>query len=51
MDTKKGTGFAAPIIGTVYPEGTKFKKNANGKYTAILPKEKSKEKKETKKKK
>ena len=40
MTEKKHSGFEAPAIGTVYPKGTTFKKNANGTLTPVFPKSK-----------
>ena len=34
----KHSGFDAPTYGTVYPKGTVFKKDKNGKLIPILPK-------------
>lgn len=34
----KGTGFAAPTIGNVVPDGAVLKKNANGRIVVVQPK-------------
>ncbi len=50
MAEKKHSGFEAPTYGTVYPAGTKFKTNANGKLVPVLPKKsRSSKKNEVKK--
>lgn len=48
MATPKHSGFEAPVIGSVVPDGAKFKKNPDGTYTIVEPKKKP-VKKETKK--
>lgn len=50
MSEKKGTGFAAPTIGTIHPKGSTIKKNPDGTITIVHPKEKKETKKTTKKK-
>lgn len=37
---KKGTGFAAPTIGTKHPKGSTIKKNSNGTISIVPPKKK-----------
>ena len=39
MDDEKHSGFEAPIYGTVYPKGTTFVKNPDGKLIPVLPNE------------
>lgn len=55
MDTKKHSGFEAPTIGILVPDGTTWKKNPDGTMTPIYPKKKGEaneaEKKTPKKKK
>lgn len=46
--TKRKSGFDVPTYGTMYPKGTKIKKNPDGTITLIEPNEKKK--KSTKKK-
>ena len=48
--TPKHSGFEAPTIGHVLPDGTKFKKNPDGTLTPIYPKKQT-DKKDPKKKK
>lgn len=47
--TPKHSGFEAPTIGRVLPDGTKWKKNPDGTISPVYPKQK--DKKEPKKKK
>ena len=37
---KKGTGFAAPVYGTVHPKGSTVKKLPNGRVVIEPPKKK-----------
>ena len=41
---KKGTGFAAPAIGTAVPKGYVRKVDKNGRVSYVPPKKKSKKK-------
>lgn len=37
-NSKKGTGFGAPAIGTRHPKGSTIKKNPDGTITVVPPK-------------
>lgn len=39
-EKKKHSGFEAPAIGTVVPEGTKWKRNPDGTMSPVYPKKK-----------
>lgn len=41
MSTKRHSGFEAPAIGTLLPKGTTWKKNPDGTFTPIYPKNES----------
>lgn len=44
-EKKKHSGFEAPAIGTVVPEGTKWKRNPDGTMSPVYPKKKTATKK------
>lgn len=43
--SQKGTGFAAPTIGKIWPKGSTIRKNPNGTVTVVPPKKKTDTKK------